>query len=154
MKSDPQMITHLNTILGNELVAINQYFLHSKMLKNWGINKLAGYEYQESIDEMKHADKLTDRILFLDGLPNFQSLGKLYIGQDVKEILECDLKIEHKAHDDLIEAIKYAESINDYPTRVLLESIMTSEEEHIDFLVTNLELINKIGLQNYIQSNI
>ncbi len=154
MKSDPQMITHLNTILGNELVAINQYFLHSKMLKNWGINKLASYEYQESIDEMKHADKLTDRILFLNGLPNFQSLGKLYIGQDVKEILECDLKIECKARNDLIEAIKYAESISDYPTRVLLESIMTSEEEHIDFLVTNLELINKIGLQNYIQSNI
>ena len=154
LKSDPQMIQHLNTVLGNELVAINQYFLHSKMLKNWGINKLAAVEYEESIDEMKHADKLADRILYLNGLPNFQSLGKLFIGQDVKEILECDLKTEHKAHGDLIAGIKYAESIGDYPTRMLLEEIMQSEEEHIDFLETSLGLIDKIGIENFIQSNI
>ncbi|MBP9722974.1 MAG: bacterioferritin [Gammaproteobacteria bacterium] len=154
MKTDPQMIQHLNNVLGNELVAINQYFLHSKILKNWGINKLAEKEHEESIDEMKHADKLSDRILFLDGLPNFQSLGKLYIGQNVKEILECDLKLEYKAREDLISAIKYAESIADFPSRVLLESIMISEEGHIDFLLMNLELINKIGIENYIQSNI
>lgn len=154
LNRDPQMIQHLNTVLANELVAINQYFLHSKMLKNWGINKLAEVEYKESIDEMKHADKLADRILFLDGLPNFQSLGKLFIGQNVKEILECDLKIEHKAHQDLIDAIKYAESISDYPSRMLLEEIMASEEEHIDFLQTSLQLITTIGLENFIQSNL
>lgn len=154
MKSDPQMIKHLNTILGNELVAINQYFLHAKMLKNWGINKLAEKEYEESVDEMKHADKLADRILFLNGLPNFQSLGKLNIGQDIKEILECDLKIEFKAHEDLINAIKYAESIGDFASRVLLEEILVSEENHIDFLETHLELITKMGLENYIQSNL
>lgn len=154
MKNDAQMIQHLNTILGNELVAINQYYLHSKILKNWGINKLADLEYKESIDEMLHADKLAERILFLEGLPNFQSLGKLYIGENTKEILECDLKLEFKAHKDLLESIKYAESINDYATRVLLEQILASEEEHIDFLRTNLELIDKIGIENFIQSYI
>ncbi len=154
LKTDPQMIQHLNTVLGNELIAINQYYLHSKILKDWGITKLANIEYEESIDEMKHADKLAERILFLKGLPNFQSLGKLLIGQNVKEILECDLKTEHKAHGDLIAGIKYAESIGDFPTRMLLEEIMQSEEEHIDFLETSLELINKIGIENFIQSNL
>ena len=154
LKTDPQMIQHLKTVLGNELIAINQYYLHSKILKDWGITKLANIEYEESIDEMKHADKLAERILFLKGLPNFQSLGKLLIGQNVKEILECDLKTEHKAHGDLIAGIKYAESIGDFPTRMLLEEIMQSEEEHIDFLETSLELINKIGIENFIQSNL
>lgn len=154
MKNDPQMIQHLNNVLANELIAINQYFLHSKMLKDWGINKLADKEYEESIDEMKHAEKLTDRILFLRGLPNLQSLGKLFIGQDVKEILECDLKLEYQAHKALIEGIEYAESIKDYVSRAILEEIINSEEEHIDFLQTNIELIDKIGIENYIQSNL
>lgn len=154
MKNDKQMIQHLNNVLGNELIAINQYFLHSKMLKDWGISKLAAKEYEESIDEMKHAEKLTDRILFLKGLPNLQSLGKLFIGQDVKEILECDLKLEYQAHNSLIDAIKHAETINDYVTRSLLQDILSSEEEHIDFLQTHLELIDKIGIENYIQSNL
>lgn len=153
MKQDPKMIQHLNNVLGNELIAINQYFLHSKILKDWGVNKLADKEYEESIDEMKHADKLAERILFLKGLPNFQSLGKLFIGQNVKEILECDLKLEYQAHDALIEGIKYAESTNDYVSRELLQEILTSEEHHIDFLQTNIELIDKIGIENYIQSN-
>lgn len=154
MKNDAKMIEHLNNVLANELVAINQYFLHSKMLKNWGIEKLAAKEYEESIDEMKHADKLADRILFLEGLPNFQSLGKLFIGQDVKEILECDLKLEHKAHQSLIDGIKHAESINDYASRELLTAILCSEEEHIDFLETQLDLITKVGIENYIQTHI
>lgn len=153
MKRDPEMIKHLNNVLGNELIAINQYFLHSKMLKDWGIHKLAKKEYDESIDEMNHADKLADRILFLQGLPNFQSLGKLYIGQNTKEILECDLKLEHQAHKALIDGINYAESINDYVSRDLLVAILTSEEEHIDFLETALDLIDKIGIENFIQSH-
>lgn len=154
MQKDQKMISFLNTVLGNELVAINQYYLHSKILKDWGINKLADKEYEESIDEMKHADKLAERILFLKGLPNFQSLGKIFIGQNVKEILECDLKIEEKAHLDLKEGIAYAESIKDYASRALLEEILISEEEHIDFLQTNIDLIAKVGLENYIQSHI
>lgn len=154
MQNDAQMIKHLNAVLGNELIAINQYYLHSKILKDWGINKLADKEYEESIDEMKHADKLAERILFLRGLPNFQSLGKLFIGQDVKEILECDLKLEFQAHKDLIAGIKYAESISDFASRELLKEILVAEEEHIDFLQTNIELIDKVGIENYIQSNL
>lgn len=152
MKGDPKVIQHLNTILGNELVAINQYFLHARMYENWGFKTLGKHEYQESIDEMKHADSLTQRILFLEGLPNLQELGKLFIGENVKEAIECDLKLEHKAHLDLKAAIEYCESAQDYVSRDLLRDIMASEEEHIDWLETQLELIESIGLENYLQT--
>jgi bacterioferritin len=154
MKGDKKIIEHLNKILGNELIAINQYFLHSKMLKDWGLAKLAAQEYEESIDEMKHAEVLTDRILFLEGLPNLQKLGKLRIGENVKEILECDLDLEHQAHKDLTEAIAYAESIRDYESRNVLFDILSSEEKHIDWLETQLRLIDQLGLQNYLQSQV
>lgn len=152
MQGDKQVISHLNTILRNELTAINQYFLHSRMLKDWGLHRLGHYEYEESIDEMKHADRLIERILFLEGLPNLQDLGKLMIGQDVKEILECDLKLEEMAIPDLREAVAHCESVRDYVSREILEDILESEEEHVDWLETNLELIGRIGIENYQQS--
>ncbi len=151
MKGDNQVIAHLNKILGNELVAINQYFLHAKMFKNWGLKELAEHSHHESIDEMKHADKLIDRILFLEGLPNLQDLGKLNIGENTQEILQCDLDLELRAIPDLRVAIVYTDSVRDFVTSELLEDILESEEEHVDWLETQLSLIEKVGIQNYLQ---
>ncbi len=152
MQGDIKVLEYLNLALKNELTAINQYFLHSRMLGNWGLKRLEKLEYEESIDEMNHADKLIKRILFLDGLPNLQDLGKLYIGENVREVLECDLKREYEAHPMYKEAIAHAESVRDYVTREILVSIQESEEEHIDFLEEQLKLIDHMGLPNYIQS--
>ena len=152
MQGDAKVLEYLNQGLKNELTAINQYFLHAKMYKNWGYKELAEHEHKESIDEMKHADRLVKRILFLDGLPNLQDLGKLFIGEDVKELLECDLRREMEAHPMYIEAIAHCEKVKDYVTRELLVHIQKSEEEHIDFIEEQLGLIDKMGLPNYIQS--
>ena len=150
MKGDAKVIEFLNKALYNELTAINQYFLHAKMLKNWGLKDLADHEYHESIDEMKHADALAERILFLDGLPNFQALGKLRIGEDPRELMECDLALELEAVPLLREAIAHCESVGDYVSRKLFADILDSEEEHIDWLETQLSLIQRIGEANYL----
>src|ERR1700730_2353113 len=154
MKGDPKILQHLNLVLKNELTAINQYFLHARMFGHWGLDRLEDLEKDESIDEMKHADKLIERILFLDGLPNLQDLGKLLIGENVKECLECDLKLEMAARVDLKAAVADCESLADYVSRELFESILGSEEEHIDFLETQLDLIAPGGIEDYCQSQV
>jgi len=154
MKGDAKVIEILNRALYNELIAINQYFLHAKMLKNWGLKELAEYEYHESIDEMKHADKLAERILFLDGLPNFQALGKLRIGENPRELLACDLALELEALPALREGIVHAEIVGDFVSRQLFADILASEEEHIDWIETQLGLIDRLGEQNYLLTKI
>ncbi len=151
MKGDPKIVRHLNKVLMNELAAINQYFLHSRMYGNWGLKRLQDHEYQESIDEMKHADRLIARILFLEGSPGMDP-GKLLIGKDVKEVIANDLKLEEAAHKDLKAAIADCESVSDYVSRELFESILESEEEHIDWLETQIDLIERVGMENYSQS--
>jgi bacterioferritin len=154
VKGEVKVIEFLNTALGNELVAINQYFLHSRMYKDWGLEVLADQEYEESIDEMKHADELIQRILFLEGLPNLQSLGRLNIGENTSEMLQSDLDLEFEALPLLKDAIKYCESVNDYVSRDLFDSILKSEEEHVDWLETQISLVKRVGIQNYEQSMI
>jgi bacterioferritin len=154
MQGDPQVIAHLNKALYNELVAINQYFLHARMFGNWGLKELAEHEYKESIDEMKHADKLIERILFLEGLPNLQNLGKLFIGESPREVLECDLRLEMLALPDLKAGIVHCESIGDFVSRDLLKRILESEEEHIDWLETQLSLIARLGETQYLQGKV
>ncbi len=149
---DSEVIAHLNLALKNELTAINQYFLHAKMFEDWGLARLAEREKEESIDEMKHADELMERILFLEGLPNLQNLGKIYVGEDVQEILQCDLKLEMEALPVLRTAIEFCEKIGDFVSRQLFREILSSEEEHVDWIETQLDLIKKTGLENYTQS--
>jgi bacterioferritin len=153
MKGDKKVIQYLNGALKKELTAVNQYFLHSRMLDDWGVSKLAKHEYKESIEEMMHADTLIKRILFLEGLPNLQELGKLMIGEDVKEILECDLKLELDGVKSYREAVAYADSVNDFVSRDLFAKILVDEEAHVDYLETQLRLIEQVGIQNYIQLN-
>ncbi|MFZ1830599.1 MAG: bacterioferritin [Candidatus Competibacteraceae bacterium] len=154
MKGDAKVIEYLNKALKSELTAINQYFLHARILENWGFGKLGQHEYDESIDEMKHADRLVRRILHLEGLPNLQDLGKLYLGENVEEIFRGDLKLEYIAHPLYREAIGYCESCCDYATRDLLSAILASEEEHIGWLETQLGLIERLGLPNYLQTQL
>ena len=154
MQGDPQVIGHLQAQLRNELTATNQYFLHYRILKHWGFDRLAKKEYEESIGEMKHADRLMERILMLDALPNLQDLGKLMIGEDVPEILNCDLNLERAAQATVKEGIAHCESVRDYVSREILEDILEDTEEHIDWLETQIDLLNKIGLQNFLQSAI
>ncbi|BBR41339.1 bacterioferritin [Aeromonas allosaccharophila] len=154
MKGDPKIIVHLNKVLANELIAINQYFLHARIYDDWGLKALGHKEYHESIDEMKHADELVKRVLFLEGLPNLQDLGKLRIGETVEEMLRCDLSLEMDAIPDLRVAIAYAESVQDYISRDLFQEILEDEEEHVDWLETQLDLIDRIGLENYQQSQL
>lgn len=151
MRGDARVIEYLNQALKNELTAINQYFLHARMLDNWGLRKLGKHEYHESIDEMKHADKLIARILFLEGLPNLQDLGKIYIGENVEEVLACDLRLEMEAVPQLKEAIAHCEEVRDFVSRELFEHILESEEEHVDFIEEQLKLIEQVGVQNYCQ---